>query len=142
MVIEPGHPFQRYQLDGLACFPGAAMNQFSLVQAVDRFSEENQVALTRVDDFKSFRVCLIMSTRISASLLYMVFALTEFGRTTQKDELVDFSILRFVDPELSPTEFVKCASNAFFLWPKELLVETLNENLLAHLVQHDLFASN
>jgi hypothetical protein len=39
MVIELGHPFQRCQLDGLACFPGATMNQFSLVQADDRFSE-------------------------------------------------------------------------------------------------------
>ncbi len=31
----PGHPFQRCQLDGLPCFPGAAMNQFGLVQTVD-----------------------------------------------------------------------------------------------------------
>src|SRR4051794_1154566 len=35
MMIEPGHPFQRCQLDGLPCFPSAAMNQFGLVQTVD-----------------------------------------------------------------------------------------------------------
>jgi len=50
MVIEPGHPFQRCQLDGLACFPGAAMNQFSLVQAVDRFSEGIIVAVAPTAD--------------------------------------------------------------------------------------------
>ena len=60
----------------------------------------------------------------------------------QEDALVDFAILGFVDLELSPTEFVKCASNAFFLWPKELLEEELNHKLLGHLVQHDLFAGN
>jgi hypothetical protein len=50
MVIEPGHPFQRCQLDGLACFPGAATNQFSLVQAVDRFSEGVIVAVAPTAD--------------------------------------------------------------------------------------------
>jgi hypothetical protein len=34
------------------------------------------------------------------------------------------------------------ASNAFFLWPKELLEEQLNRTLLAHLVQHDLFTGH
>jgi hypothetical protein len=40
MMIEPGHPFQRCQLNGFPRFPGGApMNQLSLVQAVDRFSQ-------------------------------------------------------------------------------------------------------
>ncbi|MGF6918834.1 hypothetical protein OKW28_003007 [Paraburkholderia sp. 40] len=40
MVIEPGHPFEPGQLDGFASFPwGTAMNQFRLVQTIDRLSE-------------------------------------------------------------------------------------------------------
>jgi hypothetical protein len=39
VLIESGHPFLRCQLEGLACFPVAAINQLSFVQAVDRFSE-------------------------------------------------------------------------------------------------------
>jgi hypothetical protein len=38
-MVEPGHPFQRCQLDGLPCFPGATMNQFGLVQTVDCLSQ-------------------------------------------------------------------------------------------------------
>lgn len=34
MMIEPGQPLQRCQFNGLPHFPGAAMNQFGLEQAV------------------------------------------------------------------------------------------------------------
>jgi len=47
MWIEPGHPFQRCQLDGLPCFPGAAMYQFSLVQTVDRFRQRVDAPMSR-----------------------------------------------------------------------------------------------
>lgn len=61
---------------------------------------------------------------------------------TQEESLMSFAILSEVDSEMTPLEFIKKASNAFFLWPKELLAETLNYQLLAHLVQHDLFAGD
>ncbi len=57
----------------------------------------------------------------------------------QEDSLMSFSILRMVDAEMTPYEFVKRAASAFFLWPKALLEEDLNRPLLANLVQHDLF---
>jgi hypothetical protein len=57
----------------------------------------------------------------------------------QEESLMSFSILRMVDPEMTPYEFAKRAASAFFLWPKALLEEELNHPLLANLVQHDLF---
>jgi len=57
----------------------------------------------------------------------------------QEESLMSFSILRMVDPEMTPYEFAKRAASAFFLWPKALLEEELNCPLLANLVQHDLF---
>jgi len=36
------------------------------------------------------------------------------------------SILRMVDPEMTPYEFAKRVASAFFLWPKALLEEELN----------------
>jgi hypothetical protein len=60
----------------------------------------------------------------------------------QEESLVSFSILADIDSEMTPHEFIKKAANAFFLWPKELLGGELNRKLLAHLVQHDLFAGD
>lgn len=50
MVIEPDYPVQRCHLDGLECFAGAAMNQVSLVQAVDRFSEGFILVVAAISD--------------------------------------------------------------------------------------------
>lgn len=50
MMIEPGHPLQRCQFNGFPRFPGAAMNQFSLVQAVDRFSQGVVIAVSPAAD--------------------------------------------------------------------------------------------
>ncbi|MDB5780992.1 hypothetical protein [Caballeronia mineralivorans] len=60
----------------------------------------------------------------------------------QEESLMSFSILRMVDPELTPHEFAKRAASAFFLWPKALLEAELNRPLLANLVQHDLFSGH
>lgn len=60
----------------------------------------------------------------------------------QEDTLASFTFLRQIDAEMTPHDFVKRAASAFFLWPKELLDEKLNHNVLAHVVQHDLFISN
>nr|WKF60779.1 hypothetical protein HUO10_005301 [Paraburkholderia busanensis] len=60
----------------------------------------------------------------------------------QEKSLPDFPLLRHVDSELTPTEFVTLAASAFFLWPKQLLEAELNRNAIAHLVQHDLFSGN
>ena len=39
-MVEPGHSFQRRQFDGLTRFPGsAAVDQFSLVEPVDRLGQ-------------------------------------------------------------------------------------------------------
>lgn len=39
-MVEPGHPFERCQFDKFPGFPGcAAVNQFSLVQAVDNLGQ-------------------------------------------------------------------------------------------------------
>lgn len=43
---------------------------------------------------------------------------------------------------LTPLDFAARAATAFFLWTKELLEPTLNRELLAYTVQHDLFAGN
>jgi hypothetical protein len=60
----------------------------------------------------------------------------------QDDSLVSFSILGHADASMHPAEFIRRATGAFFVWPKSLLDETLNRQLLAHTVQHDLFAGN
>jgi len=40
MVVEPGHPVQHGQFDGLTRFSGsAAMGQFSLVEPIDRLGQ-------------------------------------------------------------------------------------------------------
>lgn len=45
-MVVPGHPFQRCKFDGFPCFPrGTPMNQFRLVQAVDRFSQRVVLAV-------------------------------------------------------------------------------------------------
>ncbi|MDR5753166.1 MULTISPECIES: hypothetical protein [unclassified Caballeronia] len=65
------------------------------------------------------------------------------GEALQKDDaLVSFAILSQVDAGMHPQAFVRRATGAFFVWPKALLDETLNRRLLAHTVQHDLFAGN
>lgn len=47
MVVEPGHPFQRSELDGLPGFPGCpAANQLGLVQTVDGLGQGVVIAVT------------------------------------------------------------------------------------------------
>jgi hypothetical protein len=60
----------------------------------------------------------------------------------QEESLMSFSILRMVDAEMTPYEFVRRAASAFFLWPKALLEDEINHLLLANLVQHDLFSGH
>jgi hypothetical protein len=68
---------------------------------------------------------------------------TSIGEALQKDDaLVSFAILNHVDAAMHPQDFIRRATGAFFVWPKALLDETLNRQLLAHTVQHDLFAGN
>jgi hypothetical protein len=68
---------------------------------------------------------------------------TSIGEALQKDDaLVSFAILNHVDAAMHPQDFIRRATGAFFVWPKALLDETLNRRLLAHTVQHDLFAGN
>lgn len=50
-IHVPGHSFQRRQFDGFPRFPrGAPMNQFRLVQAVDRFGQRVIVAVATAAD--------------------------------------------------------------------------------------------
>jgi hypothetical protein len=58
------------------------------------------------------------------------------------DTLAAFTLLGFIDDNMTPREFIRRASGAFFVWPKALLDETLNRALLANTVKHDLFADN
>jgi hypothetical protein len=58
------------------------------------------------------------------------------------DALAGFTLLGFVDETLTPREFMRRASGAFFVWPKALLDETLNRSMLAGTVKHDLFEDN
>lgn len=60
----------------------------------------------------------------------------------QEETLASFTFLRQIDAEMTPYDFAKRAASAFFLWPKELLDEDLNRKVLAHVVQHDLFAND
>ena len=60
----------------------------------------------------------------------------------QEETLASFTFLRQIDAEMTPYDFAKRAASAFFLWPKELLDEDLNRKVLAHVVQHDLFANH
>ncbi|MDR5775476.1 MULTISPECIES: hypothetical protein [unclassified Caballeronia] len=55
------------------------------------------------------------------------------------DALADFTLLGFVAGDMTPREFIRRASGAFFVWPKALLDETLNRPMLANTVRHDLF---
>ncbi|AQH01980.1 hypothetical protein A9R05_19115 [Burkholderia sp. KK1] len=58
------------------------------------------------------------------------------------DALAGFTLLGFVDEKMTPRDFIRRASGAFFVWPKGLLDETLNRPMLANTVKHDLFADN
>ena len=58
------------------------------------------------------------------------------------DALAGFTLLGFIDEKMTPREFIRRASGAFFVWPKGLLDETLNRPMLANTVKHDLFADN
>ncbi|BAO88651.1 hypothetical protein [Caballeronia cordobensis] len=58
------------------------------------------------------------------------------------DALAGFTLLGFVDEKMTPRDFIRRASGAFFVWPKGLLDETLNRPMLANMVKHDLFADN
>ncbi|SAK67294.1 hypothetical protein AWB76_03964 [Caballeronia temeraria] len=58
------------------------------------------------------------------------------------EALAGFTLLGFIDEKMTPRDFVRCASGAFFVWPKALLDETLNRPMLANTVKHDLFAEN
>ncbi|SAK65741.1 hypothetical protein AWB79_03257 [Caballeronia hypogeia] len=58
------------------------------------------------------------------------------------DALAGFSWLAFIDERMTPRDFIRRASGAFFVWPKALLDETLNRPMLANTVRHDLFADN
>jgi hypothetical protein len=60
----------------------------------------------------------------------------------QEESLMSFSIVRMVDAEMTPYEFVRRAASAFFLWPKALLEDEINDSLLANLIQHDLFSGH
>jgi hypothetical protein len=60
----------------------------------------------------------------------------------QEETLASFIFLRQIDAEMTPHDFAKRAASAFFLWPKELLDEELNRKVIAHVVQHDLFAGH
>ncbi|MDR5857482.1 hypothetical protein P9239_01495 [Caballeronia sp. LZ062] len=58
------------------------------------------------------------------------------------DALADFTLLGFVDASMTPREFIRRASGAFFVWPKALLDASLNRPMLANTVKHDLFDDN
>ena len=58
------------------------------------------------------------------------------------DALAGFTLLAFVDANMTPRDFIRRASGAFFVWPKALLDETLNRDMLANTVKHDLFDEN
>lgn len=59
-----------------------------------------------------------------------------------RDALAGFTLLGFTDAKMTPRDFIRRASGAFFVWPKALLDETLNRPMLANTVRHDLFADN
>jgi hypothetical protein len=83
-------------------------------------------------------------------VLEAIFCLTKcadsrasIGEALQKDDsLASFAILAQIDGAMHPQDFIRRATGAFFMWPKALLDETLNRQMLAHTVQHDLFAGN
>jgi hypothetical protein len=58
------------------------------------------------------------------------------------DALAGFTLPGFIDSKMTPRDFIRRASGAFFVWPKALLDETLNRPMLANTVRHDLFADN
>jgi hypothetical protein len=58
------------------------------------------------------------------------------------DALAGFTLLSFVDANMTPRDFIRRASGAFFVWPKALLDETLNRPMLANTIKHDLFDDN
>ena len=46
VVVEPGHPFERREFQRLVCLPWRSpMDQFGLVEAVDRFGQRGVVAV-------------------------------------------------------------------------------------------------
>lgn len=61
---------------------------------------------------------------------------------TREDSLTGFTVLGYLDAGMSPQQVTERITAAFFLWPKSLLDEELNQSLLASTVQHDLFAGN
>jgi hypothetical protein len=58
------------------------------------------------------------------------------------DALASFTLLGFVDGRMTPHEFIRRASGAFFVWPKALLDTELNRAMIASTVRHDLFDNN
>jgi hypothetical protein len=58
------------------------------------------------------------------------------------DALADFTLLGLVDATMTPRDFIRRASGAFFVWPKALLDADLNRAMLANTVRHDLFDGN
>lgn len=94
---------------------------------------ERRALLLHMGDVMESLYCLSRADKRSKTL----------GEALQKeDSLAGFSWLGFLDPALSPESAISRATGAFFLWPKSLLDETLNRELLASTVQHDLFAGN
>ncbi|MDR5739431.1 hypothetical protein [Caballeronia sp. LZ016] len=58
------------------------------------------------------------------------------------DALASFTLLGFVDQRMTPRDFIRRASGAFFIWPKALLDASLNRPMLASTVKSDLFDDN
>ncbi|KND58643.1 hypothetical protein BVER_06397c [Candidatus Burkholderia verschuerenii] len=58
------------------------------------------------------------------------------------DALASFTLLGFVDGDMSSRDFIRRASGAFFVWPKALLDAELNCAMIANTVRHDLFDNN
>jgi hypothetical protein len=58
------------------------------------------------------------------------------------DALAGFTLLGFIDENMTPRDFIRRASGAFFVWPKALLDAELNRAMLANTVHHDLFDAN
>jgi hypothetical protein len=58
------------------------------------------------------------------------------------DALAGFTLLAFVDANMTPRDFIRRATGAFFVWPKALLDAELNRAMLANTVKHDLFDNN
>jgi hypothetical protein len=82
------------------------------------------------DEAKSFSQAIarhmakVLPDRFSAVLgpKNRVVGFSSLGEAAaQEESLTSFSILRMLDPEMTPGEFAKRAASAFFLRPKALL---------------------